>query len=334
MRAFELYRPESLADARRAAAREGAELKAAGTDLIDRLQERLVSPPCPTRLVDLLPFAAGELGQVRRDAAGAVTIGSLVTLRRIAEAPELAGPAYAALREAAGVAATPAVRNRATLGGNLLQRTRCWYYRSAMFSCAHDGSGDRCLASDGENRYHAIMGYEDCVRVHPSNLAPALSVLGAEVAVAAGVSDVRTMPFRELFPRNPAADEPEHTLAPGEILLFAGIPAQPPGARSAYAESREKQSFDWPTTAAAVRLVLEGDRIREASICLGAVAPVPMPREEAAAMLVGKKPSPELFENVAAAAFAEAEPLEHNAYKVAVGRATLEDALAAAARKR
>jgi len=208
---------------------------------------------------------------------------------------------------------------------------RCWYLRSARFACAHSGRGDRCLAQEGEHRYHAVMGTHDCIRVHPSNLAPPLLVFDAELHVQMGGDRVRTLRLRDLYPVEPIAAAPEHTLAAGEVLLSVRVARPAPGTRSAYRESREKQSHDWATTAAAVRLVLDGEKIAAAAICLGAVAPVPILAESASALLVGEKPSPTLFQKVAEEAYRGADPLPQNRYKVPVGQAVLIDALTAAA---
>lgn len=328
MRPFALFRPETAADAL-AKAGDGTAYKAGGLDLLDRLKERVEAP---ATVIDLWALrAAMSAIAVSGDS---VRIGALTTLAQVAQAEPLQDARLAALAIAAGDAATPQVRSRATLGGNLLQLSRCWYLRNARFACLHSGRGDTCLAQEGEHRYHAVLGAHDCIRVHPSNLAPALFVLDASVSVlgkdgAAGAE--RTLPIGELYPREPRAELPEHTLAAGEILTAVQFPLPPAGTRTAYRESREKLAHDWATTAAAVRLQLDGDRIAAAAICLGAVAPNPLPRPGAAALLVGQKPSAALFATAADEAFASAAPLPQNSYKVAVGKAVLIDALTAAA---
>jgi xanthine dehydrogenase YagS FAD-binding subunit len=183
----------------------------------------------------------------------------------------------------------------------------------------------------GENRFHAVLGWLDCVRVHPSNLAPPLLALGAEYSTVLD-GKVRRRKLSDLFPAEPRAQVAEHTLEHGEIVTALHVPAQPEGSRSAYCESREKQSFDWATTACAVRLVLQGDTITAADLVLGAVSPVPRPRPEAGKLLVGKKPSSELWKKAAELAYAGAAPLAHNDYKLTVGKAIVRDALEQAAR--
>jgi xanthine dehydrogenase YagS FAD-binding subunit len=321
MKPFTYVLPKSLAEAATAAKEANTIVKGAGIDVVDRMKERLQTPE---RVVNLLPLAGELAGVGERD--GELTIGALTTLTQLEQHTALAAPALTGLREAAAGTATPQVRHRGTVAGNILQFTRCWYVRSEAFHCLHGGRGPTCLAMTGQNRYHAVMGWMDCVRVHPSNLAPPLLALGAEYTTQLGERTQRR-PFASLFPAEPRAQNPEHTLEHGEIVTAIHVPKQPAGTRTAYCESREKQSFDWATTACAVRLVLDGGRITDASLVLGAVAPVPMPRPAAAKLLIGQQPSDKLFQRVAEAAFQGAAPLAHNAYKLTVGKAVVREAL-------
>ena len=327
MKPFAYVVPEPLAEAEAAAATADTVLKGAGIDLVDRMKERLQTP---ARVVNLLPLA-DELGGVAVEADGALRIGALVTLTQLEQNAALEGPVFAGLREAAAVTASPQIRNRATVAGNILQFTRCWYVRSEAFRCLHGGRGPTCLAMTGENRYHAVLGWSDCVRVHPSNLAPPLLALAADYSTTLG-GKVRRRAFAELFPEQPRAEAPEHTLEAGEIVTALHVPPQPAGTRTSYCESREKHSFDWATTACAVRVVLDGGKIADASVVLGAVAPVPLPRPQAAQLLIGQKPDDKLFQKVADVAFAGASPLLHNGYKVTIGKAIVREALERATR--
>ncbi len=327
MRPFTYVVPENLAEAAEAAQQADTVLKGAGIDLVDRMKERLQTP---TAVVNLLPLK-DELAGIAAAADGELRLGAATTLTQLEQHPALAAEALAGLREAAASTASPQIRNRATVAGNILQFTRCWYVRSEAFRCLHGGRGPTCLAMTGENRYHAVMGWSDCVRVHPSNLAPPLLALQAEYStLLAGKVKRRT--FAELFPEQPRAEAPEHTLAHGEIVTAIHVPAQPAGTRTSYCESREKQNFDWATTACAVRVVLDGGKITAANLVLGAVAPVPLSRPAAAQLLVGQAPSEQLFRKVAEVAFAGAAPLVHNGYKVAVGKAIVREALQRATR--
>lgn len=327
MKPFTYVLPKTLAEASEAGKQPDTVLKGAGIDLIDRMKERLQTP---THVVNLLPLHK-ELGAITAAADGSVRLGAGATLTQLAEHQALATQALAGLVAAAATTASPQVRNRATVAGNLLQFTRCWYVRSEAFHCLHGGRGPTCLAMTGENRYHAVLGWQDCVRVHPSNLAPALLALDADYTTVLG-DKTTTRKLRELFPAEPRAQNPEHTLQPGEIVTSITVPAQPAGTRTAYCESREKETFDWATTACAVRVVLDGSTITAADLVLGAVSPVPLPRPQAAKLLVGKTPSKDLFLKVAEAAFAGAAPLAHNAYKLTVGKAIVRSALEQATR--
>lgn len=322
MKPFTLVQPRSAAEASTCAAKPQSLVKAGGIDVLDRLKERI---DAPSDVVNLQPLRA-ELGQLRSAADGSLDVGALVTVARLEADALFATPALRAIQQAAAGTASPQVRNRATVAGNLLQLARCWYLRSAAFGCLHGKKGPACLAMTGENRYHAVIGYQDCVRVHPSNLAPALLALDAEYTTVRGET-VRRRKLAELFPTEPGALAAEHTLEAGEIVTALHLAPQPEGSRSAYRESREKAAFDWSTTAAAVWVRMDGKVIRDARIVLGAVAPVPLPCPEAAQLLVGKEPSDALFVAVADAAYADAAPLAQNQYKVPTGKAVLREAL-------
>jgi xanthine dehydrogenase YagS FAD-binding subunit len=322
MKPFTYVVPTSLAEAATAGKQPDTLLKGAGIDLIDRMKERLQTP---AQVVNLLPLK-DELAGIAVEPNGELRIGALTTISQLEQHAALQTPALAALQRAAAMTATPQVRNRGTVAGNILQFTRCWYVRSEAFHCLHGGRGPTCLAMTGENRYHAVMGWQDCVRVHPSNLAPALLALDAEYSTCLG-EQVRRKKLRDLFPAEPRAQNPEHTLEQGEIVTAIHVPKPAEGTRSFYNESREKQSFDWATTAAAIKIVLADGKITAAELVLGAVAPLPMPRPNAAKLLVGQAPSATLFQKVAEAAFAGAAPLAHNAYKLTVGKAIVRDVL-------
>jgi len=328
MQSFTLIRPHTLAAARQRVlvSPEQRLLRAGGVDLLDRMKEGLEAP---TELVELTSLQ-GELGQQLRALkpdAGGWQLGALVTLSQLAEHSDLGG-GFAALRQAAGSAATPGIRNLATLGGNLLQRPRCWYFRSAELSCLKKG-GSACLAITGENKYHAILGGGPSFIVHPSTLACALLALDASVEISG--ESLRTIPIAALFVGPKTDPKREHDLAPGELLVRVLLPAPAVGARSAYAVAKEKQSHDWPLAEAAVNLSLEAGVIKSARVVLGHVAPVPWRSAEAEAALTGQKPDAALFARAAAAALAPARPLRHNAYKLPLAQGLLREALHRAA---
>ena len=326
MQAFALIRPKTLAAARQRvlASPEQRLYRAGGVDLLDRMKEGLTNPD---ELVELASLQ-GELGQQLRtlkSVASGWELGALVTLAQIAGTTEL-DDGYAALRQAAGSAATPGIRNLATVGGNLLQRPRCWYFRSADLMCLKKG-GSACLAITGENKYHAILGGGPSFIVHPSTLASALLALDATVEISG--ESMRTIPIAELFVGPKTDPKREHSLAPGELLVRVLLPTTK--ARSAYAVAKEKQSHDWPLAEAVVNLTLVQGVIQDARVVLGHVAPVPWRCPEAEAALVGQRPDAALFARAAAAALANARPLKHNAYKIPLAQGLLREALHRAA---
>jgi xanthine dehydrogenase YagS FAD-binding subunit len=305
---FEWVDARTLDQALGALGAAGALAKAGGVDVMDRLKEGL---DAPSRLVNLRGVAG--LDGILEGPKG-LHVGALVTLAELDVHPAVR-QRYTALAEAAGHAATPQVRNVATVGGNLLQRPRCWYFRSAEFDCRKKG-GDRCPAQDGENEYHAIFGNRLCAMVHPSSAAVALVALDAVVEVA-GPRGRRELPIEKLFVTPETDLTREHTLATGELLTGIRLPTAS-GARSAYMKLGEKESFDWPIAETAVYLEQADGRVTKARIVLGAAAPVPLRATAAEAALTGKPLTPETARAAAAAAVAGATPLSGNAYKVRV----------------
>ena len=318
MKNFVLLPAASLAEAARECARPKTELKAGGVDLVDRMKEGLDSPERIVSIAGIKGLDGIALGSPTR-------IGALATLAHIADHPELKR-VYPGLADAAGGAATPQIRNMATLGGNIAQRPRCWYYRSADFDCRKKGGND-CYAQDGENRFHAIFDTDlVCVCVHPSATATALVAYDASVEIVSPKGK-RTVRLEELFLKPVSDPTRENHLQPGEIIEAVVIPAPGSGARSAYRKLKEKDTFDWPLVETCVALELSGGAIQKARVVLGHVAQVPWRSKEAEAVLTGGKPSPELFAKAAAAAVAGAKPLSKNAYKVRLARVTLERTL-------
>ncbi len=308
MNRFELAQAASLADARRLTAeKQGSVLKAGGIDVLDHLKEHLIEPP---RVVDIKRVAG--LDGISPAPDGALRIGPLATLAQVAAHPGVKAT-HRALAEACGEAASPQIRNMATLGGNLLQRPRCWYYRLESYNCLKKG-GDVCFAITGENRYHAIFGGGPSYAPHPSNAAVALVALDASL-VLEGEKGRRTVAAADFFTPPTTDPERENVLAPGEILVEIQVPAAK-GSRSTYADVRERASFDWPLVSLAAALHVEAGTVSRARLVLGAVAPIPWRSAKAEAALVGKRLGPESAAAAAAAAILGAEPLEDNGYKV------------------
>lgn len=327
MNRFSLVRLPTLDGARARVGEDPATraFRAGGIDLLDRMKEGITRPEQLVELRAVADEAGKRMHGVEPVEAGGWRIGTLTTVAKVGAFEELPGQ-YGALREAAGRLATPGIRNSATVGGNLLQRPRCWYYRHEDLQCLKKG-GASCLAATGENRYHAILGGGPCHIVHPSTLSTPLSALDASVTVV-GANGERTMPIAQLF-RLPK-DEPtaaENTLAQGEVLLEVSLPAPVEGRRSAYEAAREKQSFDWPLAEAAVSLTLAAGKMTDVRVALGHVAPVPWRATAAEKVLEGQAPSTDLIARAAKAAVATAQPLTQNAYKVQLVQGVLRQAL-------
>jgi len=322
MTGFEWSEPTTLEDAIAALARPGALAKAGGVDVMDRLKERL---DAPARLVSLrrLPGLDGV-----REEGGELVLGPLLSLARLAEDP-LVRARLPALADTALRAATPNVRNQATLGGNVLQRPRCWYFRQEAFPCLRKG-GDTCFAIQGRNAYHAVLANDVCAIVHPSDAATALVAYGARAEIA-GPGGRRTAPLEELFVLPDEDPTREHRLAAGELLTALRVPVPGAGVRSAYVKIGERDSADWPLASAAVALELDGGTCRRASVVLGAAAPVPWRAREAERTLVGRRVDAGAADDAARAALARARPLSENGYRIPILMAAVRRAIRSAA---
>ncbi|MFT3771852.1 MAG: FAD binding domain-containing protein [Minicystis sp.] len=321
MKAFEWTNPTTVAEAVAAMA-QGGVIKAGGVDLADLMKEGLVAP---SRLVNLrsvrgLDRIEGAMGQGLR-------LGPLVTLARLAEEP-MVRRRFRALADAAGHAATPQIRNQATLGGNILQRPRCWYFRSEAFHCRRKGGG-ACFAMDGENQYHAIFDNGLCAVVHASGTATALVALGATLMVTSPAG-TREVPVESIFVRPTQDVTREHSLAATDLVTEVRLPELAPGAASAYAKLGEKESYDWPIAEVACVIERAGGRCTKASVVLGAAAPTPHRSRQAEAALAGQPLTEEVARAAAKAALRGATPLSQNAYKVPVFEALVRRTILAA----
>ena len=295
-----------------------AEVLAGGTDLLALMKDDVARPK---RVVNIKEIA--ELRGIASNAKG-LRIGALTTLGDLADHAEVMQN-YPALADALNEAASPQIRNLATIGGNLSQRPRCWYFRGGLGLLPKDASG-KDLVSDGENRYHAILGNDGAVKfVSPSTIVPALIAYGASVRIV-GPKGSREIPLEKYFVIPKAEEEREHNLRPNEIVSEVLIPA-PQGLRAAHYEVRQKHSFDWPLAVAAVGLRMEGTSVQSARVVMGYVAPVPWISVEAAQALAGKAISGEVAAAAADAALRNAKPLRHNAYKVQLARVAVKRAI-------
>ena len=323
MNRFEWREARSILEAADAAA--GAAVpKAGGIDLLDLMKEGLLAP---RRIVNLR--AIPELGRIAEEQGGSVRIGATVTLAQLAVDP-LVQARYRALSEAAANSASPQIRNVATIGGNLLQRPRCWYFRSRDHHCVRKG-GPACFAFAGENQYHAIFAHNGCAIVHPSTSATALVALDARVELIAAGGRKRVVALEDFFLLPEQDIERENSLEAGEILAAILLPPHR-GVRSAHLRQGELDSFDWPIADVAVVLDMAGDVCRRASIVLGAAAPIPHRAKQAEGALAGKRITEDVARVAARAALAGAMPLSRNAYKLPVFEALVRRAVLAAAK--
>lgn len=324
MRPFEYTAPAAVADVIELLdAGTNVRPLAGGTDLLTLMKADLAAP---AQLVNIKQLEDLPRGIEERD--GGLSIGALTTLAEI-ETSAVVKKRFAALAEAAGLAATPQLRNMATLGGNLLQRPRCWYFRNSQFNCWLKG-GDACPARENENQLHAIFDTSPCVAVHPSDPAAALLALGASVRLR-GRAGERTVPLDEFFAPPDDARRTENTLAPDELVLSIEIPAQPGGARSTYLKAMDRKVWAFALVGVAAMVHVEDGTITAARLVLSGVANIPHRATAAEQLLVGSAPGEDLFAQAADAALADAAPLEQNGYKVPLAKALIRRALAAIA---
>ena len=325
MKSFERVQPKSWEEAVQllAAAREkkiSSEVKGAGTELLDRLKEYNLAPD---QVVDLRRLPAHA--HIRRNPSGGVSIGALVTLAAVAEGVRTDFPALA---DSCLGAATPQIRNAATLAGNLCQRPRCWYFRSSEFHCLKKG-GVECLAKSGENELHAIFGNNTCAIVHPSAAGVALVALNARIETLAPGGG-RMLAAADFFVRPEVDIFAENALKPGELVVEVHVD-RPEGVHSAYRKIKQKQAFDWPLADAAVVWRETGGVAKDVRIVIGSAAPVPRRAKAAEALVEGKKIDAALAVRASQAALEGARPLGKNAYKLPMVAAVVRRTLLASA---
>jgi xanthine dehydrogenase YagS FAD-binding subunit len=335
MRPFTYHRADTLPAAMQAFGfREGpatprapAHYLAGGTTLIDLMKLDVMRPEA---LIDINALEQSPLGRIEADGRG-LRLGALVRMADAAEHDTIKRD-YPMIAQSLKLAASQQVRNMATLGGNVLQRTRCTYFRDTSYqACNKRNPGSGCAALDGVNRRHAVLGVSDhCIATYPGDFAQALIALDARVSVQGAVGS-RTIPFAALHRLPGDAPDLETTLQPGDLITAFVIPAAPLTRRSLYLKIRDRESYEFALASAAVALDLDDGTVREARIALGGVATVPWRAHEAEAALAGKRLDEAAARTAAEAAFADARTFEHNAFKVTLGQRTLMRALAEAA---
>ncbi|WP_288484492.1 xanthine dehydrogenase family protein subunit M [uncultured Novosphingobium sp.] len=316
MNPFQYARADDAADALRRGAISGAAYLGGGTNLVDLMRETIARPD---QLIDVtgLPATIAETDD------GGLLIDAAVRNTALAEHPAVR-TRYPVLSRAILAGASAQIRNMATVGGNLLQRTRCTYFYDAEGArCNKRTPGSGCDAREGFSRIHAVLGASDaCVATHPSDMCVALAALDATVHVECADGQ-RTIPFADLH-RLPG-DQPDRdtVLRDGELITAIALPALPTGARSAYRKVRDRASYAFALVSVAAVLQLEGHRVADVRIAFGGVAHKPWRATKAEAALRGQTITQQAVLDAAAAEFAEARPLRDNAFKPALAARTL-----------
>ena len=295
------------------------EVLAGGTDLLSLMKDEVTTPK---RLVNIKNIP--ELHGVKAAVTG-WRIGASTTLDEIAANADLQAH-YPVLATAAGDAASPQIRNLATLGGNLCQRPRCWYFRTGHGLLAK-GKDGKSLALEGDNRYHAILGNDGpAYFVSPSTVAPVLIAYHASVNIL-GPKGSRSIPLEKFFVAPKSEQEREHALQPDEIVTEITLPPRAAELKAATYEVRQKEAFDWPYATASVALTMSGSSVHSARVVMGHVAPTPWLSNEAAQALVGKSINAANADHAAQAAVAKAKSLGHNAQKIHLARVAVKRAI-------
>jgi xanthine dehydrogenase YagS FAD-binding subunit len=298
------------------------EVLAGGTDLISLMKDYVVTPK---RVINIKNIK--DLDRVMTPRDGSARIGALATVERLIE---VLGKGFPALTAAASGVTSPQIRNMGTVGGDLCQRPRCWYYRAGFGLLAKSENGEP-LIPNGDNRYHAILGNDGpAYFVNPSSLAPAFIALKARIVIF-GPGGERSVDADKFFVTPKSASDREYDLKPNEIVTGIVVPSTL-GVRNATYEVRQKAALDWPLAAASVALKLDaGKKVQEARVVMGHVAPVPWLSDEAGKFLVGKTINEEVATEAGKIALANARPLSRNAYKIQLARVAVKRAILQAA---
>ncbi len=314
MKPFVYHQPTSVKQASKLAEKgwDKALLFAGGTDVLGLLKDGVESPEALVNLKSL----NSNLREIHFSENQGLTIGALVTIAEIAKHPQIK-KYFPALAQAAQETASPQLRNMGTIGGNLCQRPRCWYFRGD-FDCLRKG-GDECFAVAGENKYHCVIGGGPCFIVHPSDLAVALQALDAEVIIAYG-EQIRNVPLRRFFVLPEEDLFRENILKPGEIVTQIFVPTPPKGMRSGYLKFKERDVWDFAVVSVAASLVVEASKIVTGKIVFGGVAPIPWQEEALDTQLKNLHVNEDNLKRLKTVALQAADPLDQNAYKIPLAR--------------
>jgi xanthine dehydrogenase YagS FAD-binding subunit len=321
---FEYHRATSLDDAIYSAADASAKFIAGGTTLVDLMK---LDVERPAHLVDINALATDpKLSSVTELPNGGLRLGGLARMSDVAWDVRVR-ERYPVVSQSLLLAASGQLRNMATIGGNIMQRTRCWYFRDTAMPCNKREPGSGCSALTGINRMHAVLGTSDkCIATHPSDLAVALVALDANV-IARSSTGERLIPIRDFHLLPGQHPEREHALRRGELITAIDLPPLPFAKRSLYLKVRDRASFAFALASAAVAVDLQGGVIRGARVALGGVGTKPWRSTEAEHALVGRTANSRTFRAAADAALAGARPRKDNAFKVVLAKHTLERAL-------
>jgi len=306
MNSFKIAQPQTIDQVTSLPPKQGSFIIAGGTDLLDEIKNEIVDPEV---LIDV--SAIQDLAYIKNTDKG-THIGALTKVAELAENSEIR-QRYPVLQEAAISLATPQLRNVGTVGGNLCQRPRCWYYRDPQVKCRKKG-GSRCYATKGRNRYHAIFGGGICHIVYPSDLAPALISLDAEVTISTHTGD-KTIPLDKFYTLPRANVRQENVLKPNEVLREIRIPPPRKGAASTYFKFKERGTWDFAVVSVAVHGILVEGAFKEIKIVMGGVAPIPWRLDKAEKLIKAKKATKPLIQNAVKTAMGDAKPMTENAYK-------------------
>jgi xanthine dehydrogenase YagS FAD-binding subunit len=327
MKTFDYVRPATVADAITAAAEPGAAYLAAGTNLLDLMKGGITHP---SRLVDVTRLPG--LDRIEHLPDGGIRIGALVRNADLAHDPDFAR-SYPAIAEALLSGASAQLRNAATVGGNLLQRTRCGYFYDAASACNKRAPGTGCDARDGENRLHAVLGWSGaCIATHPSDFCVPLAALDAVVEIE-GRTGRREVAVEALHCLPGDTPQRESVLEPGDLIVALRLPGEARrfSAHARYLKVRERTSYAFAVVSAAAALRLEDGTIQEARLALGGVAAKPWRARSAEKILAGGKPGAAVFRRAAEAALADAKPSGDNGFKIELAQRVLVRALTLAA---
>ena len=324
MRAFAFQRVTAAEDAARAlAARPGSMFLAGGTTLVDLMKVDVLTPDT---VIGIRPLGLSNI-DVSDDA---IVVGATVTNSQLAWHP-VVRERYPVLSEAILSGATTQIRNMATVAGNILQRTRCSYFRDTHAACNRRDRGTGCDALEGFNRGHAVLGVsEHCIATHPSDMCVAMVVLDADVHTVRADGTMRVIPFGEFHHAPGNTPHVEIALEHGELITHIVIPRLAAARRSHYLKVRDRASYEFALASAAVVLDLEGDTIRAARLGLGGIATKPWRAIESEQFLTGRKASDETFRDAAEIALAGASAREHNHFKIELAKRTIVRAFATA----